>query len=122
MVLPDHALEALALGDADDVDQLALVKGCYGHHGARLDGGRLGQPHFAQHPRGFGEAGLLGVIERGLARVFDLLPGEAELHGIVAVALDGLHLHDGAGAGFDHGDGHERVFRIVDLRHPDLLA
>ena len=87
-----------------------------------FSGGRLGQAHFAQHARSLGEAGFLGVVEFGLAGVLDLLPGEAELHGVVAVAFSGLDLHHGAGAGFDHGDGDQDVLRVVDLRHPDLLA
>jgi hypothetical protein len=85
--------------------------------------GRSGrEPDFAQNAgRGF-ETGLLGVIQFGLAAVLGLLRGEADLDSVVAVGFSGLDLDDRAGAGFDHGDGHEHVLRIVDLRHSEFFT
>jgi hypothetical protein len=65
---------------------------------------RLGEADLVEHAGRRFEAGLLGVIGFGLGGVLRLLGTEAELHGIVAVRLNGLDLDDRAGAGFDHGD------------------
>jgi hypothetical protein len=69
------------------------------------------------------DAGLLRVGELGLAAEFlSFLAGEADLDGVVAVGLDGLHLHHGAGAGFNHGDRDQDVLGVVDLGHADFFA
>jgi hypothetical protein len=48
---------------------------------------------------------------------------EGDLDGLVAVRLDGLHLHDRARAGLDHGHGGDlAALRIEDLRHAELPA
>ncbi len=89
---------------------------------ADLEGGDVGEADLGEDAGGVVEAGLLGVVELGLARVLGLLGREADLDGVVAVGLDGLHLHDGAGAGFDHGDRDQDVLGVVDLGHADFFA
>ena len=48
---------------------------------------------------------------------------ERELHGVVAVGVRELHLHDRARAGLDHRDGGDPTgLRVEDLRHSQLFA
>ena len=47
---------------------------------------------------------------------------EADLHGIIAVALSVLGLHHSAGARFNHGDRYQAAVFSEDLRHADLFA
>ena len=48
---------------------------------------------------------------------------ERELHGVVAVRVGELHLHDGARAGLDHRDrGDSPRLRVEDLRHAELAS
>ena len=69
------------------------------------------------------EAGLREVPELGLRELPLGDRVERELHGVVAVGVDGLHLHDRARTGLDHGDGRHRTgLRVEDLRHAELLA
>ncbi len=98
----DDALEALALGDPDHVDQLALLEGGDRHHVAHLEGRGPREADLGEDAGRQVDAGLLRVRELGLAGVLGLLAREADLHGVVSVGLDRLHLHHGAGAGFNH--------------------
>ena len=55
----------------------------------------------------------------------DLLGGnlaEAQLNSLVAIALDGLLLHDSAGTSLDDGDGNDLAVRVEQLGHTDFLA
>ena len=59
------------------------------------------------------------------AAFVDLLGGnlaEAQLNSLVAIALDGLLLHDGAGTSLDDGDGNDLAVRVEQLGHTDFLA
>src|SRR5206468_3776301 len=48
---------------------------------------------------------------------------EGELHGVIAVRVRELHLHDGARAGLDHRDrGDSPRLGVEDLRHAELSA
>jgi hypothetical protein len=67
------ALEALALGDADDVDELAFGEGATVTTSPTLSGGRGGEADLAEHAGRSVEAGLLRVAELGLGGVLGLL-------------------------------------------------
>jgi hypothetical protein len=47
---------------------------------------------------------------------------EADLEGLVAVAIGGAHLHDGARTRLDHGDGNEVAALHEALGHSEFLA
>ena len=58
-------------------------------------------------------------------RAQELLGGnlaEAQLNSLIAIALDSLLLHDGAGACLDDGDGDNLAALIEQLGHTDFLA
>ena len=68
------------------------------------------------------EAGLLEVAELGLADVLVLALLEGELHGLIAVSLDGADLGDRAGSRLDDGDGHDVAVVVEELGHAHFLA
>ena len=117
----DRALEALADPDAGDLDLVAGLED--------LDGDRLALDGAVDAAAELDElavradAELLQVAELGL-RELALGDGvERELHGVVAVGVRDLHLHDRARAGLDHGDRGDRTrLRVEDLRHAELSA
>jgi hypothetical protein len=115
-------LEAFALRDADDIDELAFGESGDVYDVADLERRGRVEADFREDARGVFEAGLLRVAEFGGAGVLLLLRREADLDGVIAIGFGGLHLHDRAGAGFDHGDGHEHILCVVNLRHPDFLT
>ncbi|TMB70943.1 MAG: hypothetical protein E6J43_00540 [Chloroflexi bacterium] len=55
-------------------------------------------------------------------RVDPFACAKADLHRLVAVALLGLDLDDGAGKRLDDGDGHGAAVRLEHLRHTDFAA
>ena len=65
---------------------------------------------------------LLGVAALGLGGALPLLVGEAELHGVVAVALLGPDLEHGARAALQDGDRDGGPVGLVDLGHADFAA
>src|SRR5690606_9934251 len=98
----DRALEALALGHALDVDQLADLENvgldlAADFEVADLVGGDAQLPQAAAGlDLGLGQVAGLGLGEqRGAAHA------GGDLHGAVAVGLDGLDLGDAVGRGFD---------------------
>ena len=117
----DNALIALALGNADHVD---LVAGCEDislQHVANVHCGNIFQTELAQ--------GLLGgnvcLLEVTCCCLVDLLGGnlaEAQLNSLIAIALDSLLLHDGAGACLDDSYGNNLAALIEQLGHTDFLA
>src|SRR5687767_193950 len=119
----DHALEAVALAGADDVDALALVEDRDQHLVAGLRRfGALRDAHLALHARRR-HIGLLVVAGRrlgGAAR--RILLDEAQLHGFVTVDLRRLRLHHDARSRLQHGGGLERAVLEEQLRHPDFLT
>src|SRR5690606_15749817 len=91
---PHHALEALALAHADDVDDLSLLENLVaGDDVARLHGGGLLEAHLAQL-RVRVDAGLLQMTERRLVQPVFLLLAIPDLDRVVAVPLRRLYLHD----------------------------
>jgi hypothetical protein len=68
------------------------------------------------------EAGLLEVAELGLADVLVLALLERELHGLVAVVVEGAYLSDGTRACLDDGDGDHVAVVVEQLGHAHLLA
>src|SRR5207302_7263865 len=62
------------------------------------------------------------VAAFGQGRLVARLVEETELHGVVAVAVLGANLEDGAGADFQDGDGGHFALLVVDLGHTDLQA
>src|SRR5215471_12287115 len=120
-----HAtLEALALGHADHVHELARSEELHGEGLPGLIGShrlRLLEPHLAQHLHGFVHARLLVMAGHGLGHV--LLRGlETDLERVVAVAVLRAHAHHRAGARLDHGDGDEAAVIAEDLSHAPLAA
>ena len=100
----DNALVALALGNAHNVDLVACCEDISLQHVANVHCGNIFQTELAQ--------GLLGgnvcLLEVTCSCLVDLLGGnlaEAQLNSLIAIALDSLLLHDGAGACLDDGDG-----------------
>src|SRR3954469_2805505 len=95
VVALDRALEALALGDARDLDLLAGLEGGGGHGVA--DGqlaGLVAELDEMLHRRG---VGLAQVAELGLREVLLLHGTECELDGLVAVTLQRADARDRAG-------------------------
>ena len=65
------------------------------------------------------------MLFRSLGGLVDLLGAHfavAHLHGLVTVGLDGLLLHDGAGAGLNDGDRNDLAVGVEQLGHAQLLA
>ena len=69
MVLLDDALEALALRDADDIDELALMECRDRDDIAGLDVRGLSEANLAEFAGSIGQPGFLCVIELGLAGI-----------------------------------------------------
>src|SRR5215472_1756489 len=100
-----HALEAAALGDARDVDQLALLEQADADRIAHVEAGGLGgaDPELLQHAPGL-DAGLLeGALLRA-GQTLLLRLAKPERHRRVLVALGGALAHDRAGGGVDDRD------------------
>src|SRR6185503_19616407 len=119
----DAALEALALGDADDVDQLAGREELRGHDLTdlvALQHLRLFQPDLAHDAHRI-QVQLAEDAGLGLGHL--LAAGlEAELQRVVAVAVTRADPDDGAGPGLDHRDGDVIAVVPEHLGHPDLAA
>src|SRR5581483_2401595 len=117
----DRALKALADADARDLD---LVAGLERRHRDRLAFDRaVNAAAELDEPSVRADAELREMTE---LRFRELALGdgvERELHGVVAVDIVRLHLHDRARAGLDHRDGRHRArLRIEDLRHAELAS
>ena len=117
----DNALVALALGNACNVNLVACCEDISLQHVANVHCGNIFQTELAQ--------GLLGgnvcLLEVTCSCLVDLLGGnlaEAQLNSLVAIALDGLLLHDGAGTSLDDGDGDDLAILVEQLGHTDFLA
>src|SRR5882672_10393068 len=120
----DAALEALALGHADDVHEFSRREQLDGEGLTLLksrDGLGLLQPHLAQHLHGLVHAGLLVMARHGLG---DFFPRglEADLERVVAVGRLRAHPDDRAGPGLDHGDRDHAPVVAEDLGHALLPA
>ena len=117
----DNALVALALGNACNVNLVACCKDVSLQDVANVHCGNVVQTELTQ--------GLLGgnvcLLEVTCSCLVDLLGGnlaEAQLNSLIAIALDSLLLHDGAGACLDDGDGDNLAALIEQLGHTDFLA
>src|SRR5919107_3819881 len=117
----DRSGEALAVGDAAHLDLLAGLED--------LDGDVLADDELTlsaeleQVPVRTVDVVLLEVTELGLG---DLALGHLvvrDLHGVVAVRVRRLHLHDGTRRGFDHRHRRDDArLRVEDAGHAELLA
>lgn len=117
----DGALEALALGGADDVDGLDVSEVSDGHDVAGVVLLAVLDADLAQEAHRL-DAGLGEVTSHGLVDVLGGDVSEADLDGVVAVGRLRLDLRDGAGASLDDGDGHDVVVLVPNLRHSELAA
>ena len=118
----NNALEAVALADAGDVNELTLSEDLGGQHVADLVLGAVLQSELLQNLLQLLDAGLLLMADLGLGHVLLFGVLKTQLNGIVAILLGGLLLHDGAGTGLNQGDGHHTASLIEDLGHADLFA
>jgi hypothetical protein len=91
-----HALEAFALGDADDVDIWPSLKIGDGDDVTDLDVGGLGEANLVELA-GPVPARLLGVVELGLEVFFAFFLRKAELDGVIAVVSTVLTWTTGQG-------------------------
>ena len=117
----DNALVALALAGADHVHLIALSEDVSLDDVADVHAGDVLKAELAQGALG----SHVGLFKVALGRLVDLLGGnlaEAHLDSLITVALDGLFLHDGAGAGLDDGDGNHLAVGVKQLGHAQLLA
>ena len=73
--------------------------------------------HFLRRDVGFFEVTCVGFVGSG-----NFLVVEAELHGVVAVAVNGFLLNDCARAKFHNGDGNDVSLVVEDLRHAEFSA
>src|SRR6476620_4740175 len=117
----DGALEALADADAGDLDLVARLED--------LDGDRLAFARAVDAAAELDELAVRADLElRQVAELAlrELALGdlvERELHGVVAVRVGELHLHDRARAGLDHRDrGDSPRLRVEYLRHAELAS
>ena len=65
-------------------------------------------------------ADLLGMAALGLVGLLSLLVVEAELPGVVAVAILGADLQHRAGPAFQDRDRHDDAVLLIDLGHADF--
>ena len=117
----DNALVALALGDACDVNLIASGEDVSLQDIAHVQAGDILQTELAQGLLG----GDIGLLEVASGCLVDLLGGnlaEAQLNSLIAVALDGLLLHDGAGTRLDDGHGNDLAVLVEQLSHTDFFA
>src|SRR3954454_22470667 len=121
VVALDRSLEPLADADAGDLDLVAGRED--------LDRHRLALDRAVDAAAELHELAVRADLE--LREVAELalreLPVgdgvERELHGVVAVRIRELHLHDRARAGLDHRDrGDSPRLRVEDLRHAELAS
>ena len=118
----DHALEAVALADAGDVDELAGGEHVGLHLRAHLILGAVLELELLQDFFQLGDAGLFLVAGLRLGELALRNSLVTQLNGLIAVLLSALLLHDGAGAGLDHRNGDHASGFIEDLGHADLFA
>src|SRR5262249_22727095 len=119
VVALDRALEALALGDARDLDAGAGLE--------RVDGCVLAERQLADLAAELDERAhrrrvrLREVAELGFGEVLLLARAVRELDGLVAVALDGADRRHRARAGLEHGHTRDGAVLLEDLGHAELL-
>ena len=112
--------EALALGDADDVDNLTdLEAGNVERLGGRLF--LLVDDELAHEFLRRG-TGLLEVAQLGLGHAVFLLVERADLDRLVTVVFDRLDLQNRVRFSQDHGHGRDDPRVVVHARHPYLLS
>jgi len=116
------ALEAFALGDATDVNELTFGEGRYGDNVANFERGGSRRANFAEQPRRDIKSSLFGVTLFTSGGVFGFLGRETDLNCVITVFFNGFNLDHWAGSGFNDGDGDQDVLSVVDLRHPEFFA
>ena len=117
----DSALVAVTLADTGDVDVVAFLEGSGGDNVANVQFVAVLQTELFQVSHG-SNACLAGVAQLGLAQLALGNFFVTELYGCIAFLLNGLLLHDHAGACFDDSYGNDFASLVEDLRHADLLA
>src|SRR5690606_35704565 len=119
----DRALEALALGHALDVDDLADLEDVGLDLAADAEVADLvvGHAQFPQATTGL-DLGLGQVAGLGLVDQRGALDAGGDLHGAVAVGLGGLHLGDAVGRGLDQRHRHGLAVLGEDAAHAGLAA
>ena len=122
IVLLHRALETFALGDADDVDELAGLEAGDGDRVALLASLRRSVRELARRISSACSRRLLEVAELGLGDAVFLLVEDADLDGGVTVVVDGLDLQNRVRFGEDDGDGRDGPGLVVDAGHAYLLS
>ena len=116
-----YALEAAALGRANDIDHLAFREFRNGDYIAELKFGSVFNAKFCKLAEGFGTR-FLEVPELGFGHALCLLRSEADLYGLVAVALGCFYLRDRAWTCLYHSHGDESVCSVVHLGHAQFFT
>src|SRR5579859_7469781 len=119
--VPLHAaLEALALGDGDHVHAVARLEDVGRHPLADLPGVDVVDLELAQVAEL--AAARLEMAAQRLVQLAVLDRAVAELHGVVAVRLQCLHLGDEARSRLDHAHAAHFAVVVEALQHAELLA
>src|SRR5699024_1040948 len=117
----DDALVALALGDAGHTHRVASGEAVRLDDIAHIQAGYILETELAE---GLLE-GHVRLLEVARGCLVNLLGGnlaEAQLNSLIAVTLDSLFLHDGAGACLDDGHRDDLAVFVKQLGHTDLFA
>ena len=117
----DNALIALALAGADNVNLVALCEDISLEDVADIDGSDVIKTELTQGALG-SDVSLVEVTLGGLVDLLGAHFAVAHLNSLIAVRLNGLLLHDGAGAGLDDGDRNDLAVGVEQLGHAQLLA
>ncbi len=110
----------MAFRDPHDVDTIARLEAGDGHRCADFDVADAVAK--LSHEAGRLDALLLEVSRKRARNAISLHRLETQSNGIIAVALFRSALHDRAGTGGDHRNGHGAPVGGEDAGHPDFTA
>jgi len=121
MVTLHHAGEAFAFARADDVDILHAAENFDVHRIAGFFIAGVFEANFLKMSARR-DAGLGAVADDRKRAELRLDFIEAELNGVITIALGGLHLRHRAWPSLHDGNGHDATRFVVDSRHADFFS